>query len=353
MTNIPYENVAKRLNGERVMLVGGAGFIGHNLSLALRRIAVETMVVDNLMINSLTDNVFDGVRQPLQRQVYLGFLLDRFELMRGAGVVLRNADARLMVDLSRLFDEFLPTKVIHLAAIASAVEARADPGLCFDLQLVTLRNGLELCRMSQGRVNQIMLMSSSTVYGDFKEASVDENTRPRPKGIYASTKYMAERLVRTYIHQHGVGGTIIRPSALYGERCISRRVSQVFVENALLGKPLYLEGGGDGRLDFTNIDDLVQGMVRALALESGHMMTFNLTYGNARTIADLAAILKEYVPEVTIEERPPAPEKPRRGTLLVDRAREYLDFAPTVALDEGYRRYCAWYLEEWARLGRN
>ena len=79
--------------------------------------------------------------------------------MRAAGVHLRNADARLFADLSRTFDEFKPTKVVQLAAIASAVEARKDPGLAFDLQLVTLRNVLELCRQTHDSVNQVMLLS--------------------------------------------------------------------------------------------------------------------------------------------------------------------------------------------------
>jgi nucleoside-diphosphate-sugar epimerase len=66
--------------------------------------------------------------------------------MRAAGVHHRSADARLLQDLAQVFDEFQPTKVVHLAAISSAVEARRNPGLCFDLQLITLRNALELCR---------------------------------------------------------------------------------------------------------------------------------------------------------------------------------------------------------------
>ncbi|MFC1673828.1 NAD-dependent epimerase/dehydratase family protein, partial [Pseudomonadota bacterium] len=90
-------------------------------------------------------------------------------------------------------------------------------------------------------------LSSSTVYGDFEKPTVDESDRPRPRGIYANAKFMGERLMRTYSDQYGLGTTVIRPSALYGERCISRRVSQAFIENALSGKPLLLEGGGQGR----------------------------------------------------------------------------------------------------------
>lgn len=349
---LSYESLTKKLASERVMLVGGAGFIGHNLAIELRRQGVETLVVDNLMVNSLVDNAFFDRGDLIKRKLNLNFLNQRFDLMREAGVLFNNVDARIFGDLARSFDEFQPTKVVHLSAISSAVEARKSPGLCFDLQLVTLRNVLELSRLQHDRVKQVMMLSSSTVYGDFETSSVDENTRPRPKGIYANTKYMAERLVRTYNHEHGLGTTIIRPSALYGERCVSRRVSQAFVENALSGKPLLLEGGGDGRLDFTYIDDLVEGMVRALGEHQGPAAsgTFNLTYGNARTIADLAGIVKSIIPNAILEERPRAVGKPIRGTLSMDRANTVLGFFPKWPLEKGYRRYCEWYVEEWERV---
>jgi len=357
MSEFDYENVCIKLAGERVLLVGGAGFIGHNLALELRRIGVETMVADNMMVNSLVDNVYGDQPHAGQRQAYLNFLLDRFELMRGSGVLLRNCDARNLTDLHHLFDEFNPTKIVHLSAISSAVEARKNPGLCFDLQLITLRNVLELCRSRMDVSNQVMFLSSSTVYGDFEGDSVDEKTRPQPRGIYANAKYMGERLLRTYCFQHDLGVTVIRPSALYGERCVSRRGSQVFIENALVGKPLLLEGGGDGRLDFTYIKDLVDGMVRALALHPGPSQsnTFNLTFGNARTIADLADIVASVIPDVVLEERPRAVDKPIRGTLATDHAQEVLGFKAQYTLEEGYKRYCEWYVEEWQRAtsGKN
>ena len=133
MTDIKYDTMQDELAGQRVMLVGGAGFIGHNLALELRRLGVETMVVDNLMVNSLIENVFESDDNPLRSYAYQSFLLDRFRLMRAAGVHLRNADARLYADLSRAFDEFKPTKVVQLAAIASAVRRariRGSPSTC-------------------------------------------------------------------------------------------------------------------------------------------------------------------------------------------------------------------------------
>jgi nucleoside-diphosphate-sugar epimerase len=351
--NLAPETIKESLRHQRVMLVGGAGFIGHHLALELRRHGVETMVVDNLMLNNLVANVSDAGLDPLRRQLYHDFLMQRFELMRGAKAVIRNADARSMVDLTEAFLEFTPTKVVHLAAIASAVDARKVPGVCFDLQLITLRNLLEACRIYR-IVNQVAFLSSSTVYGDFETATVDESVRPRPRGIYANSKYMGERLVRTYADQYGIGVTVIRPSALYGERCVSRRVSQAFIENALMGKPLLLEGGGDGRLDFTHIEDLADGIVRALAVHGGpgSTNTFNLTFGDARTIADLGAIVKSVIPAAELKAVPRNEEKPVRGTLSTARAREQLDFQPKLPLEIGYRRYCEWYVDQWERAKR-
>ena len=354
MSHISYESMREALSGERVLLVGGAGFIGHNLALELAGLGVEVCVADNLMVNNIVANVSRDDGGGPQREIYLGFLLERFDMMREAGVRLVNVDARMSGDLRNVFLEFEPSKVVHLSAIASAVEARKDPGKCFDLQLVTLRNTLELCRTGDGKPIDITFMSSSTVYGDFEGDSVDETTRPQPNGIYANAKYMGERLMRTYADQYGIASTIIRPSALYGERCISRRVSQVFIENALSGKPLLLEGGGDGRLDFTYIQDLVQGIVRAMAVnkDEGYTNTFNITFGNARTIADLASVVQQVVPDLVLEERPRANDKPIRGTLSTDRAQQILGFEPQWTLENGYRQFCEWYADRWNRSGK-
>lgn len=354
MSHIPYDSLRDKLKSQRILLIGGAGFIGHNLALELANMGAEVMIADNLMINSLIENAYEANRETIQRKAYQGFLLSRFALLRDAGVQLRNCDARILADLGRVFEEFDPTKVVHLSAIASAVDAKAEPGLCFDLQLITLRNTLEIMRQKVDRINQMMFMSSSTVYGDFEGDTVDETTFPRPEGIYANAKFMGERLIRTYRTQYGLGTTVIRPSALYGERCISRRVSQIFIENALTGKPLLLEGGGDGRLDFTYIKDLVQGQVRALALHETpeDSNTFNITFGNARTIKDLADIIQSVVPNVIIEERPRAADKPIRGTLSTERAQSILGFKPEWTLDVGYKQYCEWYLDAWERAKR-
>ena len=76
--------------------------------------------------------------------------------------------------------------------------------------------------------------------------------------------------------------TIIRPSALYGERCVSRRVGQAFIENAISGMPLTINGDGSDSLDFTYIDDLVQGVLRCIESDNSINQIFNITFGRGR-----------------------------------------------------------------------
>ncbi|MEX2312069.1 MAG: NAD(P)-dependent oxidoreductase, partial [Rhodospirillales bacterium] len=116
-------------------------------------------------------------------------------------------------------------------------------------------------------------------------------------------------------------------------------------------KPLLLEGGGDGKLDFTYIEDLVDGIIRSMAAAAGagSSNTFNITYGNARSILDLANVVKSVVPNAILEERPRDMIKPIRGTLSTARAREYLNFIPQWSLEVGYKRYCEWYVDQWER----
>lgn len=342
---IPMTDVS--LINERVMLVGGMGFIGHHLAMSLKNAGAKVLVVDSLQVNNIVKILSDPELDEIRRSLYLNFIVERFELLRLNGIRIQSADARNLNELSHIFDEFKPTKAVHLAAISSAVVANKQPNLAYDIQINSLRNLLSLCQMDNSPCKHVCFMSSSTVYGDFEGDSVDETVRPQPKGVYANGKYIGERMVREAYHLYGVNYTIIRPSALYGIRCISGRVSQKFIENALSGKPLLLEGGGGGMLDFTHIDDLVEGITRSLALKGGLNRTFNITFGNARSIADLAEIIRQVVPEVSLHQAPPAPEKPKRGTLKMDRAREYLGFVPSKPLDSGYKEFCAWYADKW------
>ena len=99
------------------------------------------------------------------------------------------------------------------------------------------------------------------VYGNFDGKKVKENTILKPIGIYANLKFAGELMIKSYNQIFDLKYTIIRPSALYGERCVSRRVGQIFIENALNKKIISINGTGEEKLDFTYIDDLMRGII--------------------------------------------------------------------------------------------
>ncbi len=341
------------LSGERYILIGGAGFIGHHLALNLKKYGAEVLVVDDMQVNNIVHILTSKDIDEFKRKLYLKFIFERIELLRENSIDIKNIDARDLINMQQIFSDFQPTKAIHLAAVSSAIDANKAPNQAYDIQINSLRNLLSLCTIKNSTCNHVTFMSSSTVYGDFDKEIVDERIRPKPRGVYANGKYIGERMVREAKSLHGLNYTIIRPSALYGIRCVSGRVSQKFIENALEGKPLRLEGGGNGMLDFTHIDDLVEGIIRGTSLKNGIDRTFNITFGNARKIIDLASIIKEVIPNVRLEITPLEPQKPVRGTLSVEKSKELLGFFPKKTIDEAYKDYCVWYLKEWENLKKN
>src|SRR6185295_489822 len=122
--------------------------------------------------------------------------------------------------------------------------------------------------------------------------------------------------------------TIIRPSALYGPRCVSRRVGQIFIESALHGLPLRVDGDGEEKLDFTYIDDLIQGIGLTIQQPAARNEIFNLTYGAARSIKDLVSVIKSEFPDAKVDYVERDKLMPFRGTLNVDKARRLLGYAP-------------------------
>ena len=141
----------------------------------------------------------------------------------------------------------------------------------------------------------------------------------------------------------GLPYTIVRPSALYGPRCVSRRVVQVFIETASEGGPLVIEGDGSDLLDFTYIDDFVEGLIRVSERPASNEV-FNMTYGEARTVRELAHIVTQHFNgSVEFVERDPL--LPRRGTLSIKKAHRLLGYAPQHPLESGVPRYIQWYLE--------
>jgi nucleoside-diphosphate-sugar epimerase len=181
------------------------------------------------------------------------------------------------------------------------------------------------------------------VYGNFDGFAVTEDRECKPIGIYGALKYGAEKLVIGYNQVFNLPYTIIRPSALYGERCVSRRVGQAFIENALNGIDLTVNGDGSEALDFTYIDDLVQGVILCITEAAARNEVFNLTFGAGRQIQELAQIVLESFPGLKLSHKPRDSLMPERGTLSIDKAKRLLGYSPQYPLDTGFGKYIEWY----------
>ena len=334
-------NQLPNLENKNVLLIGGAGFIGHNMALKLNELGAKVTVLDGLEVNHFVAHYKQNL-PAWKREMYLGILKSRMDLLEEAGVDVVVQDARDYQNLSKAIGDAKPDVVVMLAAVAHANRSNKDPFTTFDHSTRTLENALDA---SRGRVDHFIYFSSSMVYGDFEGGWVDEDRRCEPKGIYGALKFGGEKLVIAYNQVFDLPYTIIRPSALYGERCVSGRVGQIFIEKALRGDKITVHGDGSDRLDFTYIDDLVQGVIRVIGSEGSKGQVFNLTYGDGRSIADLIGIIKDHFPEIEVEYQERDHLMPERGTLSVEKARNLIGYDPAFPIEEGFARYIKWYRE--------
>lgn len=329
------------LKNKKILLIGGAGFIGHNLALELQANGAVVTIADGFRVNSLLNLAITN-DETQDIRIYQDFLDERLVLLRKAGVksIILNAVDRY--ELAKLLNQKYDT-VYLLAAVSHASRSNSDPMLAVENGLIPFTNVLS--ELADRPETRLVYLSSSTVYGNFTKDSVDENDVCNPFGMYALLKYVGERILKETAEYSNLNFSVVRPSALYGERCISRRVSQIFLENAFAGRDLVFMGDEGEKLDFTYIKDLVQGLILTGFHPKAQGEIFNITFGDAQPVLKLPEILREFFPgvKVRVEQRNQA--TPLRGTLLNKKARQLIGFKPSWSLELGYRNYINWYIQ--------
>jgi nucleoside-diphosphate-sugar epimerase len=329
---------------KKICLIGGCGFIGHNLALELKSAGHSVTVIDSLSINNILSFTGNDIKN---KNLYNSILNSRIDLLKKANVELLIQDAREYHAMSRLIEKIQPDIIVHLAAVSHANKSNKDPHTTFDHSLRTLENTLDLAR---GYNAHVIYISSSMVYGNFEKKEVNEDDKCDPIGIYGSLKYSGELIVKAYNQVFDLPYTIIRPSALYGERCVSRRVGQIFIENSLQDLEIDINGDGEDKLDFTYIEDLVSGLKLCCENKNSINQTFNLTYGSAKKISELIDVLKSEFPKTKINFKEREKFMPERGTLSIKKAKDLLGYEPKNPIKSGYIKYIQWYKEFWNNL---
>ncbi len=299
----------------RILVTGGAGFIGSNLCERLLGEGYEVLCVDNYY-SSTKDNIAHLLPNP------------RFEVLR------HDITFPLYVEVDRIY---------HLACPASPIHYQRDPVQTTKTSVHGSINMLGLAKRTGAR---ILLASTSEVYGDPavhpqpEEYWGNVNTIG-PRSCYDEGKRCAETLFFDYHRQHGLDIKVMRIFNTYGPRMHPHdgRVVSNFIVSALKGEPLTIYGDGQQTRSFCYVDDLVEGMVRLM--NSDETVTGPMNIGNPGefTVKELAEQVMDLIPDNGgIENLALPQDDPVRRQPDITKAREVLGWNPQITLTEGLPR---------------
>ena len=309
------------------LLIGGAGFIGSHLTHRLAGDGHDVVVVDDR--RRYVEGAAGG-----HEAVHAW---REAQLLCGARV--HEATAGDGAALHALVAEHRPEVVVQLANLPLATVARDDPAHA-RASIVDATDGVLDAIAAGGGVRRFTYVSSSMVYGDFAREPMPEDGPCRPREAYGRLKLEAEQLVRRRGAQLGLEVTVVRPSAVYGPGDAHGRFIQRLAAAARDRRTLVLTGGGLTRLDFTAVADLAGGIAAASTQIAGAGATFNLSRGEARSLADAVDIARACGYEVDVRVEPAVDAlRPRRGSLDIARARDRLGYDPATSLEAGHAAY--------------
>jgi len=311
---------------QNVLITGGAGFIGSHVGEALLARGDRVTVLDN----------FNDYYDPAIKRANLRAL---------PGAVVVTGDIRDRALVTRLFADGRFDAVIHLAAMAGVRPSILDP---LHYEDVNVRGTLHFLEELKARPKtRFVFASSSSVYGDrantpFREIDDIHN----PVSPYAATKRAGELISWTYHHLYGIPTSCLRFFTVYGPRQRPEMAIHKFVKAMLDGKPIPFYGDGSTRRDYTYVDDIVDGVVRALDRCAGYEI-YNLGESATTSLQELVGIIGEACGKTPILDRQPM----QPGDVLVtyadvSKAREKLGYDPHTSVREGVERFVRWYRAE-------
>jgi UDP-glucuronate 4-epimerase len=310
----------------RILVTGGAGFIGSHVCEALLARGDELVVLDD----------FDDFYDPSLKRRNAA-LLEKARIVEG--------DIRDRALLARLFAEGRFEAVIHLAARAGVRPSLADPLLYED---VNVRGTLALLDELKTRPNtRFVFASSSSVYGaNDKLPYCETDDIHRPVSPYAATKRAGELLTYTYHHLYGLPATCLRFFTVYGPRQRPEMAIHKFVRAVFEGQPIPFFGDGTTRRDYTYVADIVDGVLRALDRCAGYEI-YNLGESRTVSLAELVGAIETACGRKALLDRQPL----QAGDVLVTyadvgKARARLGYAPSTALEQGLEHFVEWYKRE-------
>ena len=308
----------------RILVTGGAGFIGSHLAEALVRRGHSVRVLDNF---------YAGDRRNLRA------VKDDLEVQRGDAADLRAArKAVKKIDV-----------VYHEAAVPSVARSVDDPVLSHRNNATATLVLLEAAR--DAGVRRFIYAGSSSVYGESRHLPKREDMEPKPLSPYAVGKLIGEHYLRVFHHLYGMETLTLRYFNVYGPRQNAGSpysgVISLFITSLLKGKTPVLYGDGQQSRDFTYVDDVVQGNLRALRARSLTGQHVNLATGHRVSLRTLLETLaRETGVSPRADRRPPRPGDVRHSLADISSAYRLLGYRPKVDFETGLTRTLEWYRGE-------
>jgi UDP-glucuronate 4-epimerase len=311
-----------------IFLTGAAGFIGSHLAERLCARGDEVIGFDN----------FDAFypREVKQRNLDALGRQPRFRLVEG--------DIRDAAALARAFGGAKPDVVVHLAALAGVRPSLAEPARYTDVNVTGTQRLVDAAR-AHG-VRRFVFASSSSVYGRDSEPPFREGDPClAPLSPYASTKRAGELMLFTAHHLYGLDVTCLRFFTVYGARQRPDLAIHKFARLIAAGLPIELFGDGNTSRDYTFIDDIIDGVVAAIDQPgAAAFRIYNLGGSRTTTLLRLVELISEALGEKPIIEwRPEQPGDMHRTLADVTLSGQALGYAPKVPIEEGIRRFAAWF----------
>ncbi len=308
----------------RVLVTGGAGFIGSHLT--------ERLVNDGWDV-TVFDDFNDSYDSRIKRDNLSG-VLPHIKLIEG--------DIRDAVLVERCFVQGRFDLVVHLAARAGVRPSIQQPKLYMTTNIEGTFNLIDSCRHHE--VGNFIFASSSSVYGVNQKAPFSE-TDPIGRTIspYAATKLASEQICSNYSHLFGIRTRCLRFFTVYGPRQRPDLAIAQFCRAILDGKTITRFGDGHSRRDYTYVDDIVRGIMSSFDDKGGDYEVINLGGSATTRLSDLISMLEDALGrEAKIQQ---APEQPGDVPLThadIGKAQDMLGWNPTFPLQQGLQSYVEW-----------
>ena len=319
-----------------ILVTGAAGFIGFHVARALLGQGRQVVGVDNM----------DAGYDPRLKQARLQAL----QAEAGFSFQQRDVADETLVDALGGTDVGIDS-IVHLAALSAVRQSVDEP---FAYGRSNLHGHLVLCELARrlhakGRLRHFVFASSSSVYGGNERFPARiEDAVERPLSLYAASKRCNEVITQAYARLFAFPATGLRFFTVYGPWGRPDMALFQFTEALLRGREIVLFNHGDMERDFVYIDDIADGVLRALETPapSGELKLYNLGSGRVESLRRMVSVLEESVGEkARVRLAPLQPGDPQRSGGDISAATRDLGFVPKVGIDEGIPPSVAWYRE--------